>query len=158
MHPRQQLRRFARLLAAVGLLGVTGCSAAVRGASDAPRAVFPAGSQPNGIYSPGILVEDFLFLSGQIGIRGAEGPIADVAGQTRQALENIRAILEAAGADMRDVVKCSVFLADIADYGAMNDVYRTVWPSDAPARTTVAVAGLPANALVEIECWAWVGG
>lgn len=144
-------RRLTLLALAPAFLALPACAS---GGSEAPAAIFPTGVTPNGIYSPAVRVDDFIFLSGQIGTRDPDGPIADVAGQTRQALANIRNVLEAAGAGMDDVVKCSVFLADIRDYDAMNEVYRTAWPGLAPARTTVAVAGLPARALVEIECLA----
>lgn len=156
MHGRSAVS--ARMIAlAVTLAPLAGCASLGGGESEAPRAIYPEGSSPNGIYSPVVKVDDMLFLSGQIGTRGPSGNISDVAGQTRQVLNNIASVLEAAGADMGDVFKCTVFLADIRDYGDMNEVYRQVWPGDPPARTTVGVAGLPAGARVEIECIAWAG-
>jgi 2-iminobutanoate/2-iminopropanoate deaminase len=107
-----------------------------------------------GAYSPGIRTSNLVFASGQIGL--APGTRALVAGglatETRQALENVERILQAAGTSLVKAVKCTVFLADINDFAAMNEVYRTFFPVDPPARTTVGVAGLPLGARVEIEC------
>jgi reactive intermediate/imine deaminase len=80
-----------------------------------------------------------------------------VAAETRQTMENIRAVLDYAGSSMDRVVKCTVFLADIADYAAMNEAYRTFFPEHPPARSTVAGSGLALGARVEIECIAIVG-
>jgi reactive intermediate/imine deaminase len=77
--------------------------------------------------------------------------------ETRQTLENIKATLEYAGSSMERVVKCTVFLKDIADYAAMNEVYASYFPQDPPARSTVAGSGLALNAQVEIECMALTG-
>jgi len=89
----------------------------------------------------------------------AGGKLADggIEGQTRQALENVKANLELAGATMTDVAKCTVFLTDAANFAAMNKVYHEFFPTDPPARSTVAVAALVVpNALIEIECTAAV--
>jgi 2-iminobutanoate/2-iminopropanoate deaminase len=80
-----------------------------------------------------------------------------LAPQTRQALANVSTLLEAEGLGWKDVLKTTVFLADIADYGAFNDVYAQVLGEHRPARSVVAVAALPLGALVEIEAWARVG-
>jgi 2-iminobutanoate/2-iminopropanoate deaminase len=72
--------------------------------------------------------------------------------ETRQTMENIITVLEAAGLGLEDVVKCTVFLADIADYGAVNEVYATFFPSEPPARSAIAGSGLALGARVEIEC------
>jgi 2-iminobutanoate/2-iminopropanoate deaminase len=77
--------------------------------------------------------------------------------ETRQTLENIKRVLEHAGSSMDRVVKCTVFLQDIADYAAMNEVYATFFPEDPPARSTVAGSGLALGARVEIECMAVAG-
>ncbi len=117
------------------------------------QVIRPAGTAPAAPYSPAVRVGNLVFLSGQIGIVPGQGLApGGVEGETRQALENVRRLLEAAGTAMDRVVKCTVFLADIADYQAMNGVYRTFFPADPPARSAVAVAGLPANARVEVEC------
>src|SRR2546429_6674719 len=82
---------------------------------------------------------------------------SDIAGQTRQVLENIKAVLAFAGSSLDRAVKCTVFLADIQDFAAMNAVYATYFPKDPPARSTVAASGLAGGARVEIECIATAG-
>jgi reactive intermediate/imine deaminase len=107
-------------------------------------------------FSPVVKVGNVLYLSGQIGnVRGTR-QLADtgIAGQTRQTLENIKATLTAAGSSMERVFKCTVFLASIADYAAMNAVYATYFSTEPPARSTVAGSGLALGARVEIECLA----
>ena len=90
----------------------------------------------------------------QIGNRPGTRELADtgIAGQARQAPENVKALLAAAGSSLDRVVKCTVFLTDIKDYAAMNTVYATYFPKDPPARSTVAGSGLALGARVEIEC------
>jgi 2-iminobutanoate/2-iminopropanoate deaminase len=108
--------------------------------------------RPRGIYSQAILADGFVFVAGQ----GAVNPqtndleLGDIRSETRRTLENIRAILEAAGSSLRDVVRVGVFLADINDFAALNEVYREFFPEDPPARTTVG-AQLP-KIKVEIDC------
>ena len=80
----------------------------------------------------------------------------DIVSQTRQALENIKAVLEAAGSSLNEVVRCGVFLADMNDFGPMNEEYGSYFQGQPPARTTVQVARLPRNALVEIDCIAYI--
>ena len=110
-------------------------------------------------FSSAVLVGNMLYLSGQIGNVPGTRQLADtgIAGQTRQALENIKAVLAAAGSSLDRAVKCTVFLADIKDYAAMNIVYATYFPKDPPARSTVAGSGLALGARVEIECLAVAG-
>lgn len=110
-------------------------------------------------FSPGVRAGDFLFLSGAIGNEPGTLELVsdDVGEQTTQTLENLRRVLQAGGADLGDVVKCTVFLTDMADYAAMNQAYAAVWPGPPPARSTVAGSGLALGARVEIECVAWVG-
>ncbi|MGH7482278.1 MAG: Rid family detoxifying hydrolase [Longimicrobiales bacterium] len=105
-------------------------------------------------YSPAVLADDFVFLSGQIGIApGRRGLVpGGIAAETRQALENVRALVQASGASLSDVAQCTVFLDDIGNYGAMNEVYLEFFPTEPPARTAVAVAGLPLGAAVEVAC------
>ena len=115
------------------------------------------GARP-GPFSSAVRVGDLLFLSGVMGTKPEGGGLVDggIEGQTRQALENVKAALALAGATMEDVAKCTVFLTDAANFAAMNTVYREFFPAAAPpARSTVAVAALVVpNALIEIECTA----
>lgn len=108
---------------------------------------------PAGPYSQAVEAGGILFISGQVPIDRASGQIAGggIEGQTRQVMENIGAILEAAGYTFRDVVSTTCLLADMADFTVMNEVYVRYFPVDPPARVTFAVKGLPLGALVEIE-------
>lgn len=105
-----------------------------------------------GPYSQAVKAGNLLFVAGQIGINPATGQLEDgIEAQTRQALLNLKAILEAAGASLENVVRVGVFLQDLKDFQAMNAVYSEFFPHSPPARTTVQVAALPRNALVEID-------
>ncbi len=110
-------------------------------------------------FSSAVRVGNMLYLSGQIGNVPGTRQLADtgIAGQTRQTLENIKAVLASAGSSLERAVKCTVFLTDIKDYAAMNTVYATYFPKDPPARSTVAGSGLASGARVEIECLAVAG-
>lgn len=123
------------------------------------QVIRPQGSLSGFPFSPAIRAGNTLYLSGQIGVPpGGQGLVPGGIGpETRQTLENIRRVLEAAGSSMSRVVKCTVFLADIADFGAMNQVYASFFPSDPPARSTLAASGLVLGARVEIECIALAG-
>jgi 2-iminobutanoate/2-iminopropanoate deaminase len=107
-----------------------------------------------GPYSQAITAGNFIFTSGQVALDPATGTLAgdDIGAQTRRAIENMRAVLQAAGTDLDRVVKTTVFLVDMADFTAMNEVYATYFTGSPPARSTVAVAQLPRNARFEIEC------
>lgn len=106
-----------------------------------------------GPYSAGIAAGKLAFLSGQLGLDPATGELADgVVAQAEQALKNIEALLTAAGATFGNVVKTTVFLADIADFDAVNEVYAARFTEPYPARSAVQAAALPKGALVEIEC------
>ena len=106
-----------------------------------------------GPYSAGIATGKLAFLSGQLGLDPATGELAEgVVAQAEQALKNIEALLTAAGATFGNVVKTTVFLADIADFNAVNEVYGARFTEPYPARSAVQVAALPKGALVEIEC------
>lgn len=107
-----------------------------------------------GPYSQAIKAGNMIFCSGQIPIDVATGEFVsqDVAEQTEQVLRNLTAVLEAAGADLNSVVKTSVFLADMNDFAAMNEVYGQFFSENKPARATVQAARLPRDARVEIEC------
>lgn len=112
---------------------------------EAPAAIGP--------YSQAVKTGDLLFVSGQIPVDPATGIFAgsDISSQTRQSLCNVKAILEAAGYTLADVVKTTVLLADMADFAAMNAVYAQFFPENCPARACFAVKDLPKGALVEIE-------
>ena len=113
---------------------------------NAPAAIGP--------YSQAIEAGNTIYVSGQLPIDPATGAFAgaDITAQTRQSLNNIKAILAEAGADMSNVVKTTVLLADIADFAAMNAVYAEFFTAPFPARAAFQAAALPKNALVEIEC------
>ena len=115
--------------------------------SGAPRAIGP--------YSQALRAGGFLFTAGQVGFDPATGELVDggIAEQTRQVLQNIRAILEAGNSNLAQVVKTTVFLVDMADFAAMNEVYQTFFTRHLPARTTVEVKGLAKPEFrVEIDC------
>lgn len=105
-------------------------------------------------FSPAIQFGNLVFVSGQIAFdpttqKLASGTIQD---QVRQCLENVKAVVEAAGSSLDKVLKCTVFLTDIANFQAMNEVYRSFFPTDPPARSTVAVKELVGGTPIEIEC------
>ncbi len=109
--------------------------------------------KPIGPYSQAIRANGFVFLSGQVALDPQSGDIvsADVRQQTERVLENLKAVLEAAGASLHHVVKTTVFLKSMDDFPAMNEVYGRYFTSAPPARSTVEVSRLPKNALVEID-------
>jgi 2-iminobutanoate/2-iminopropanoate deaminase len=111
----------------------------------APAAVGP--------YSQAIRCQDLIYTAGQLGLDPETGELAGdgIQAQTRQALRNLQAVLQAAGTDMANVVKTTVFLQDIEDFGAMNTVYASFFVTAPPARSAVQAAALPLGGLVEIE-------
>jgi 2-iminobutanoate/2-iminopropanoate deaminase len=113
---------------------------------------------PVGPYSPGVVVGNLVFVSGQAGREPGTGRLApDVESQTEQVLKNIATILEAAGSGLQHVVRCGVFLVDMKEFPKMNEVYARAFGSHRPARTTVEVSGLPGDGLrVEIDAVAVV--
>lgn len=119
------------------------------------RRAVSTGGAPTAIgpYSQAIAADGFVFCSGQIGLDPTTGELVEggVQAQADRALRNLAAVLDAAGAAMADVVKTTVFLADIGDFGAVNAVYARHMPEPPPARSTFAVGALPKGALVEIE-------
>lgn len=118
---------------------------------NAPAAIGP--------YSQGIVAQGtMIFTAGQVGFDPASGALVagDVKAQTRRALENVKAILEKGGATLQSVVKTTVFLKEMGEFAAMNEVYAEFFPAPAPARSTVEVARLPRDARVEIEAIAVV--
>lgn len=137
------------------LLPLSGCNPAMQRQTVNPQGISPLVPA----YSVAIRQGNLVFVSGMLGIKPGTQDIVDgdVAVQTRQALENIRTSLQTAGAAMGDVGECTVFLKDMADYKAMNDVYIEFFRVDPPARATIAVSALPRPAArVEIKCSAVV--
>lgn len=120
----------------------------------------PKNAPPIGPYSQGVVANGFVFAAGQAGVDPRTGQLVPggIAAQTRQTLENIRNILEAAGCGLEDVVSSTVYLVNMGDFAAMNQVYGEFFPQDPPARTTVGVASLPMGAAVEITCIAALKG
>jgi 2-iminobutanoate/2-iminopropanoate deaminase len=110
--------------------------------------------RPIGPYSQAVVEGDLIFVAGQGPGDPATGELVkgDVGMQTLRALANIQAILEAAGSSMDKVLRCNVYLKDIADFSAMNDVYRLAFQAPYPARTTIQAGALPGGISVEIEC------
>lgn len=111
----------------------------------APKAIGP--------YSQAVQIENLVFTAGQIGLNPATMEIVEggIEAQSRQVLTNLKAVLEAADSGLNYVVKTTVFLSDMANFAAMNAIYAEFFPDNFPARSTVAAAGLPKGALVEIE-------
>jgi len=118
------------------------------------------GPKPLGPYSQAVVEGDFIYLAGQGCTNPATGKLelGDVQSETKRTFENIRAILEAAGSSLDDVMKCNVYLRDINDFAAMNDVYKTFFSAPFPARTTIQAGALPGGIAVEIECIAKKAG
>ena len=147
------------------LIAIIGCTT-----TDAPPAtnvaestaeyefLTPYGS-PTLPFSPAVRVGNLLILSGQIGTTGPDNQIAPggIGPETRQALENIKDVLERSGSSMDRVVKCTVMLADMSEWPAMNEVYVQYFPGNKPARSALGANGLALGARVEIECWAMTG-
>ena len=111
-----------------------------------------------GPYSQGIRAGDLVFSSGQLPMpAGGQLETEDIAKAARYCLENVKAVLEAGGASMADVIKVTVFLTDMGDFGAVNEVYGEYFPEPYPARSCIEVAGLPLAARIEIEAIAAIG-
>ncbi|HUH12448.1 MAG TPA: RidA family protein [Longimicrobiales bacterium] len=143
----------ARALCALLLPLLAGCASG--GGEPHREVIAPEGTRIEGLpFAPAVRTGDLIFISGQVGnlpgtreiVPGGVGP------ETRQTLENMRVVLAAAGGTRQDVVKCTVFLVDMRDYEAMNEVYAAFFGSSPPARSTVAGSGLALGARVEIEC------
>jgi 2-iminobutanoate/2-iminopropanoate deaminase len=115
---------------------------------------------PIGPYSQAIMAGNLVLASGQAGLDPQTGALVagDVAAQTAQVMRNLEAVLEAAGSSLGQVLKTTVYLADMADFAAMNEAYARFFPQNPPARTTIQAARLPLDARVEIELIALVGG
>jgi len=140
----------------MGTAAVVLFAAACRTASPSAEYLTPYG-QPTRPFSPAVRVGNMLFLSGQIGT-GSNGKLVEggIGPETRQTMENIRDVLERTGSSMDRIVKCTVMLADMREWDAMNAVYAPYFPRHKPARSALGASGLALNARVEIECWAVV--
>lgn len=167
--PRRSPWKMTGMLAAAWLLAVSACTIEQRTDRDGGDGLVESTRrqiiQPEGVarlpvFSSAVRSGDFIFLSGALGALPGVSPPQLVEGgieaETRQTMENIVAVLDAAGATLTDLVKCTVFLANIEDYAAMNAVYVEYFPVDPPARSAVAGSGLALGARVEIECIAAV--
>ncbi|MBO6575914.1 MAG: RidA family protein [Rhodothermales bacterium] len=143
-----------RLIPLLSVFVLVGCAAPQ--AQDAPEPdveYYPfGGSAP---LSEAVRVGDMIYLSGKLGLSrdGEQG----IQAETRRTMEAIKSSLEEKGSSMAHVVKCTVFLADMAEWGAMNEIYREYFPENPPARSAVGVNGMAGNARVEIECMATTG-
>jgi 2-iminobutanoate/2-iminopropanoate deaminase len=121
-------------------------------ASNKAAVLSPDAPKPIGPYSQAIKAGDFIFVAGQTGADPATGQVSgDIKAQTERALKNLTAVLTAAGSSMDKVVKTTVYLKNMSDFPAMNEVYATYFKDTPPARATVGVAALPRDGLVEIE-------
>ncbi|MDQ3697002.1 MAG: RidA family protein [Gemmatimonadota bacterium] len=142
--------------ALAALLLVAACRTA-RGPGSDVEFITPYGA-PTRPFSPAVRVGNMLYLSGQIGA-GADGRLVEggIAAETRQTMENIRDVLQRSGSSLDRVVKCTVMLADMREWDAMNVVYAPYFPGNKPARSALGASGLALGARVEIECWATVG-
>jgi 2-iminobutanoate/2-iminopropanoate deaminase len=117
----------------------------------------PSAPPVAGPYSPAVRAGDFVVLAGQVGF-GPDGTLADggIEVETRQVLANVEAVLADVGATWGDVARVTIFLTDLGNFATVNALYEGAIGASRPARTTIGVAALPAGALVEIECWAYV--
>lgn len=140
--------RVIGLACIVGLVAVGGCATS----HHAPEFI-AATSGPSRPFSPAVRANGFLFLSGQVGTDSTGRVVSGgIQAETRQAMSNIREVLRRAGSSMDRVVKCTVFMADMSEWGAMNEVYITFFPQRPPARSAAGANGLALGARVEIEC------
>lgn len=114
----------------------------------------PHAPKPIGPYNQAIMINDTLYVSGQIPINPLTGELekGDIQDQTRQVMENLKAILQAADMGFADVVKCSIFISDMHNFPKINQIYGAYFDEDAPARETIQVAALPLFVDVEISC------
>ena len=150
-----RLHRGSRTLFSVVAL----LAAASSGAADKPQFLnSPQALELDRPFSEAVRAGDFLFLSGQIGEVPETGKLAagGVEAEARQTIINVKRVLEANGSSLSDVVKCTVFLADIAEWPAFNTVYRQFFQKPFPARSALGASGLAMNARVELECIAYV--
>jgi 2-iminobutanoate/2-iminopropanoate deaminase len=119
-----------------------------------PREIIKTVNAPEAIgpYSQAVKSENLLFVSGQVPVNPATGKLCeDIKDQTRQALENVKAVLAAGGATLANVMKTTVFLKNLDDFAVMNDIYKEYFPKDPPARSTIEVSRIPRGSMIEIE-------
>lgn len=141
---------FARAALFAALVAAPSTGAAQR------QSIVPTGQSASATLTPGIRIGDVLYVSGQLGVV-RDAPDSTIQGQTKKALENVKAVVEAGGSTMANVAKCTVFLVDVKDFAGMNTVYREFFPKEPPARSTIVVAALvSATARIEIECIAGI--
>ena len=147
--------------ATVGAATLALPASAAPGKSGAQKKVIPRPGEPltpASLFSPATQLGNLLFLSGA----GAQDPQTHkvvpgpIGNQVKQCLENLKTVLEAAGSSLDKVLKCTVFLTDITNFQALNEVYHSYFPANPPARTTIAAKDLPGESPVEIECIAYV--
>ena len=147
-----------RLLLVLATLCIAACEVKVEQNAEVEYLQAPGLEDMNLPFSTAVRVGNTLYLSGAIGIVPGSRELAEggIQGETQQTLENIKGNLEMFGSSMDNVVKCTVFLADMAEWGAMNEVYRTFFRNP-PARSALGASGLALDARVEIECIATTG-
>jgi reactive intermediate/imine deaminase len=151
--------------ASLSLLVLTACQVSVVNRnpnaptpSDDVQFVVPTGAAATLPFSPMVRVGNVLYLAGQLGTSSTGALVqGGIAAETRQAMDNIKTLLEANGSSMDRVVKCTVMLADINEWAAMNAVYVTYFPNHKPARSAFGTSGLARNGRVEVECMALTG-
>ncbi len=114
----------------------------------------PKAPSPIGPYNQAVMKNNVLYVSGQIPVNPKTGKFLkdDIAGQTKQVMENLKEVLKSAGMDFTNVVKCSIFISDMNNFPVINEVYGNYFAEECPARETVEVAGLPLGVDVEISC------
>ena len=147
-----------RILMVLPFFLLSACEVKVEDTAEVEYLQMPGMEEMGLPFSSAVRVDNMLFLSGALGLDSETGSLVEggIQPETRKTLENISQTLEAFGSSMDKVVKCTVFLADIAEWPAMNEVYKTFFPNK-PARSALAASGLALNARVEIECIAVTG-
>lgn len=148
------MQKSTTLTAALAAMLTVGLSIATSSTADHAEKQFFDPSEGKAPFSKAVRVGDTLYLSGALGIKDRKLAAGGIGPETAQALENIKASLAEHDLGMEDVVKCTVFLADIADFSAMNEVYMQAFAPPRPARSALGVSGLALQAKVEIECLA----
>ena|SRR5688572_18257711 len=153
------LRHYPKLIAALAVFAVSACSVTENVMSPPGKPEFlnsPEAAARNWPFSQAVRAGDLLFLAGQLGT-GPDGKLVGggIVPETKQMMENIKAVLERNGASFANVVKCTVFLADMAEWGTFNGVYTQYFSKPYPARSAFGVNGLALSARVELECIAY---